>query len=511
MRAFFKTFFSTHTGLKQLIIFSAIILISLPNKLIHAEENHKIDSLLSLISTKRDSSKVDIYNELSERYIYLHDSMGLVYAQKALNLSKIIDYKKGIGITYFNYGIYYANEFKYLDGLNSYTIALKYSKECGDAVTYANSLNNIGVIYDYQGNYPKALEYYTQSLQVRERTGIKKEIASSLNNLGVFYYNQKNYSLSKNYYSRAIDIYNELKDLKGKLSPLLNIGVVLYDEEKYDEALTHFQSALDLSVLLKDTSGISELYSNIGNVYFKRKEYTKALEFYSKTQTLANRLDDQVGIAIGFNNIANTYYEMKNYNKALHYCLNSLRLSQKLELLDDVKEAAFLLSDIYTKLNNFEKALQYYKIASETKDLIFNDDKSKEIGRVEAKYQIEKKIEEDKRAEELRIAAEAAMRTRQSNMQYLLIISVMLTLFLLVFFGKKIKTHPRLFEGLVFFSFLLFFEFINVLLDPFIERQTSGFPLPKLIISAILALSISFIDKMFEEKLKKKVILPIDK
>ena len=61
-------------------------------------------------------------------------------------------------------------------------------------------------------------------------------------------------------------------------------------------------------------------------------------------------------------------------------------------------------------------------------------------------------------------------------------------------------------EGLVFFSFLLFFEFTLVLLDPYIEQYSAGAPALKLAFNAGLAAMIFPAHSFFEEKIKARIL-----
>lgn len=469
-------------------------------------QTSKIDSLLKLLTKVKDTTEVNVLNELSEEFALIPDSMSLVYGKRALDIAERIKYKKGKGIANFNLGMYYSNVFDYFLAIEFYSKALKISNEAEDKKTVANTLNNIGVVYDYQGNYPKALEYYTKALQLREKLGYKRDVAVSFNNIGIFYYNQSNYNSALDYYFRSLKIYEELNDKNGELNPILNIGVTFFEQENYLKALEYLAKALKLSEELNDASGISFALSNIGSVYFEQGDYKRALEYFNKAQIINKQLEDVVGIAIVLNNIADCYFRLGQVANALKFSLQSFDLAKEIDLKDDMKEAATLLSNIYFSRKNYKKALDYFKLASALNDTIFNDDKSKEIGRVEARYEIEKKIEEEKRAEEERLAREESERTRKSNLQYLIIMSLVLAVFISFFFLRKMTLNPRLLEGFIFLSFLLFFEFINVLLDPIIQQYTGGFPLPKLIISAILAACLTFLDKLFEDKFKKRII-----
>ncbi|MFH1320237.1 MAG: hypothetical protein ABII90_06230 [Bacteroidota bacterium] len=57
----------------------------------------------------------------------------------------------------------------------------------------------------------------------------------------------------------------------------------------------------------------------------------------------------------------------------------------------------------------------------------------------------------------------------------------------------------------MFFTFLLFFEFCLVYLDPYLETLTEGEPACKLTINAAVAALIFPLHGFFEERLKRRI------
>ena len=65
--------------------------------------------------------------------------------------------------------------------------------------------------------------------------------------------------------------------------------------------------------------------------------------------------------------------------------------------------------------------------------------------------------------------------------------------------------YIRLSAGVLFISFLIFFEFILVLLDPFLEDLTAGAPAYKLLANTLLAVAIFPLHHFLEDKLKEGI------
>ena len=115
------------------------------------------------------------------------------------------------------------------------------------------------------------------------------------------------------------------------------------------------------------------------------------------------------------------------------------------------------------------------------------EQKSKEIGKLEATHEFEMEERERIRAEEEAVALAEQEKSRSDILQYSGILIFIVLLFAGVFMLGRISIPIRLAEGMIFFSFLLFFEFTLVMLDPYIENFSSGAPAIKLLFNAGLA------------------------
>jgi hypothetical protein len=69
-----------------------------------------------------------------------------------------------------------------------------------------------------------------------------------------------------------------------------------------------------------------------------------------------------------------------------------------------------------------------------------------------------------------------------------------------------VKVSPPLARSVTFFAILLLFEFVLVLLDPYVEKFSSGEPLYKLLINALLAACIFPINALLERVIQKRLM-----
>ena len=70
----------------------------------------------------------------------------------------------------------------------------------------------------------------------------------------------------------------------------------------------------------------------------------------------------------------------------------------------------------------------------------------------------------------------------------------------------KLALPPRMAEGIIFFAFLILFEFLLVLADPHIDRWSGGAPGIKLLFNAGIAALIFPAHAFFESKMKGRLV-----
>lgn len=523
----------------KIIIF---ILFGFSSLHLNAQNFEIIDSLKKLLDKSTDTNYVIISYEISEIYSDYGDSTALLFAYEGLNKARLIKYDKGI---YRGYGkifeyYYYTSQLNncliYLD--SAYQIA---SNKIGEDAA-SDILNNKALILVNLGNYKEALRLYLKSLEIRERLQTNEKSAQTLTNLGVLFQSIGDYPEALRYYHNAYNKYSSINDEEGKMNILNNMGVVYYNLQENDEAIMRYREALTIAEKLKKQRVQSILLNNIGNCYADKKDADSALAYYERSLDIKKMFNDKIGEADLLLNIGIIFLDIKNIskaelfiNKALkifkevndplgeanslcclakahmerkNYSLSgklfnqSLNISLSVGAKSLIRSVAKGLYELNKISGNYKKALEYHVMYFSYSDSIMNENKSREFGSLEGKFQLQREIEERKRQEEEEARIIEEERKRTSEIQYLIIFTIVISAFVLIFIVKKKNINPRLMEGLVFFSFLLLIEAVTTFLDPYVEDYSKGFPLPKLAINMILAVGLTMIDVYFEKKLK---------
>ncbi|OFY67300.1 MAG: hypothetical protein A3H98_02265 [Bacteroidetes bacterium RIFCSPLOWO2_02_FULL_36_8] len=484
-------------------------------------QTEKTDSLTArLTKSLHDTDRVKSLNALFSEHISSKPEKALEYAQRALELAENTKWKKGIAATLGNVGLVYWNQGDYPKALEYYFRALKIDKELGNKNGIAGHLGNIGIVYWNQGDYPKALNYYFRTLKIGEELGDKKRIAIQLGNIGLVYDEQGNNPKALDYYFRALKINEELGNKNGIAICLGNIGIVYHEQGDYPKALDYYFKAFNMDEELGNKNGIARHLGNIGIVYRNQGDYPKALEYYFKVLKMAEELGNKNSISAILGNIGLLYTKTGNFQKAESYLESALIVSDSIgalfyqknhhealtRLYDTTAHIAYRSSNYKSAALLYKSALTHNRKAGMAKDTLFNEEKSKEIGGLEQKHIFEMSAMKKRQAETEKNRQVAVAVSRRNLLQHSGIMLGLLLLGSVLFLLARFHIPLWLLEGIVFFFFLLTFEFILVLLNPYIEKWSGGAPVWNLLFNSLIAVVIFPLHRYFEGVLKRRIL-----
>ncbi len=361
-----------------------------------------IDSTLKeLFKLKEDTTLVKAYNNLAFHYKFIDKVSSLKYIDKAMMLSKTLNYNEGISNSYRNYGIYFTLNDDYKNALLNYENALKYTS---DKKSISKTLSNIGILYSYQSEYSKELEYDFKALKIAEEMGDKKIIGKDFVIIATCYLGLKDYKNCLYFNSKAISNNNEIKYFDDYNRIYTNNGFAYLELKQYDSAIKNFFKALELDEISNDKYNASYCYEGIGSVYFKKKKYTDALKYFNTAVKVNKEIDNPYNLATNIQRIGSVYLEMAksemskiNRNKYLDTAILNFKKSLELTGNDDLDKIAGVNFELYEaqKLKgNYQGALEAFEISELYNDSIYNSENKETIKNLEDKRTIELKEKE---------------------------------------------------------------------------------------------------------------------
>lgn len=325
--------------------------------------------------------------------------------------------------------------------------ALSLSQAEGMEEQKSESYRRIGIYFMYHSDYPKAMENIIKAMQIAEKLNNKLLIAKCLMNVGAINYDYSEYNLALDNFSKSLALAKEIDDKETISGCLTNIANVYTNLQDYKMAIKNYQEAIKISTEREHTKDIYKALINIGNVYTYEKKYNEAEKNYLKALKIATELNDKAGTVTCLNNIGNLYLQIKNLDKALDYCSQSLEMAIEIGSKADMQLAIQSISRIYKAKGDYKSALAYFEASAAVKDSIFSDSKNKEFGKLESKFELEKKqteidlLEKDKALNE----AKAHRDVLNRNLIIVAIISVFVGIvtFIQYINNKKTKAYNQ--------------------------------------------------------------------
>ena len=319
--------------------------------------------------------------------------------------------------------------------LSNYESALEMMNEKSDELKKVEIINKIADIKYQQGKFIEADQFYNEALTIATKNGYKREEAKSLQGLSHVLWRKGDNVSSVSSIIKSIKISTGLKDTSALISSSNILAGIYMSVGKLEEAEDLYKEMLNVAIASKDTLRMAENYEYIGVVHFFKNDYREAITYYNKALRLNLLLGEKLKAGINYGNIGEAHSKLKNYHEALTFYKKALDIQEDIEFnsgiiflyysmgeayahLDEFDSATSyydksldlmqstgevrekqhvykLLAENFAKQREFEKAYFYHQLYSQHKDSIFNIDKNNQLEEIKAKYELEKKEQDN--------------------------------------------------------------------------------------------------------------------
>lgn len=266
-------------------------------------------------------------------------------------------------------------------------------------------LLDIAQSYRDLSDFPHMLEYLQKATTEYEKNGNKAGLAKSYRLMGYYYLNLPYFPAAITFFKKSLPIYQELKNEKEVANLFIDLGHSYLLTADTAKILPNLWQALHINQVIGNKVGVARALGIIGDYYFKFvSDIPKALDYLHRSMTLFDEAGSKVGVAQVQLNIATIYTSVSDtalrdagvapsekYRKALLYQQNAYVIFK--ELLPESEHLFPLtrISDTFEKMGNADSAFEYYKQYVGLRERVLNTEKQKDIVRLEAKYDYEKK------------------------------------------------------------------------------------------------------------------------
>ena len=240
---------------------------------------------------------------------------------------------------------------------------------------------------------------------------------------------------------------------------------------------------------------------NLGEINSRIGDNEIALQYFRKALNLIKDIKKSGAGPELCREMSMTFKKLNQLDSAIYYAKTSYASIQYFEenggmIITEKAKTSKYLSELYHDMNIKDSAYKYQRIYLKIQDSIFNTEKITNL-------QITT-MEENLRQEKIKEELEQQKIERDKNL-ILAAIGVFIPVFISLIFliGKWSKNKFRFIVSLGIASLLMLFEFISLLIHPYIEKITNHNVILMYIILLIIAAVLVPLHHKMEQRIKK--------
>ena len=359
---------------------------------------------------------------------------------------------------------------------------LKIATDFREDSLLASAYIQIGNCFGSTSDFKQALEFAFKSLDLAENSKSIRFIWLANKQLGVYFKQLKNFPEALKYLVKSTAFISQTAKAGGNDTynrTYTHMAEVYLGLGQTDSALRYIQLTNELTPKT-DAYGYARMLYIFAKVYQSKGDPDLAENYYKKCIAFSA----SENIATPYIN-ATTEYGQYLLNTGQHdlskqYALagfnRAIQSKNKLGVID----AAALLRKAYYAVGQKDSSYYYADIKDAYRDSVFNEQQVNQIQNISFAQQIKEKEDAARLAEEA--------QQRKQNIQFILIAFGIITF--IIFFlllSRRHITNTKVIQFLGVVALLVVFEFLNLLLHPFLERITHHSPVLMLLALVCIA------------------------
>ncbi|MEO8591614.1 MAG: hypothetical protein ABI432_19690 [Flavobacteriales bacterium] len=337
---------------------------------------------------------------------------------------------------------------------------------------------NTTVSYSCRESDPgTGLQYLYKALEYAENGGDPDQIGWVEKEIGVLFKQTKQYREAIGFLKRA----------EGKITRIGEVNrMACHMSEAYgalgmqDSALFYAQRSNVITTPAFDPYGYARSQLTLGKAYAAKGEMDMAELFFKKTIAVCDSFDVARVMPAALMGLGHVRLAMQDANAAISLGTSALHVAERTANLPSSIDVTDLLEKAYHAAGKPDSAYLILKLHAMLQDSLVNAEALSKVENMRFSAQLKDKEEERIKAEEV------AARSRNIQFAIIALIVITLGIFLLIF-SRTSVVGAKAIKNLSLIALLLFFEFINLLLHPFLDRVTNHSPILMLLAMAAIA------------------------
>lgn len=328
----------------------------------------------------------------------------------------------------------------YITAIREWQYALLLAQELNMPEQEAFCYNNLGEAYNRLGQEALSLSYHQKALALLQQLNSPLGNAQNLISLGDTYTQLSDYQKARQYYERSKSILDTFPNMRLYTDLLQRLGRLEKRQHNLKEAVRYYRSALQYAQQRQDFHTLSLVYIEIGDVFCRKRQSDSANFYFQAGLKLAQNGGFRALQVTAYQGLARKAFAGRNFQEAIRLSEQALVMAQELRLGLHELKSLDLLHQSYAATKGYQQALYYHKQYKEKSDRLFNEDKDRQIGGLEAHMEQEARNARRRLEVSRREKYYQQRITRQENFQIILsfFISIVFILAAIVFSGYRL-------------------------------------------------------------------------
>lgn len=286
-----------------------------------------------------DTARANALNYLGKYHINQNQDSARIYVGKALVLSEILGYKKGIGHAKLTQGILESDLGNYPEALELILKATTIAEEIPDYHLLAGCKLNLGNFYIKTGDTDRALEVYKEGIVLCEKHQI--------------------------FYTHA--------------SLLTSYGMGLRIKGDLDSALIYYEKVLEIQYnQIHDSVVIAAIYNNMASLHYAKKDYQTAENYLLESYKINKLMGNQRYMLMNLSNLGELSGD-RDLKQSTAYFEEAIAMATKMRSKEALESIYYGMSRVYFNNQKFEKAYSYLNTSLEYKDSLYGEGKQSQM------------------------------------------------------------------------------------------------------------------------------------
>lgn len=318
--------------------------------------------------TTKDTLQVIQLLDSAEKFLTNRPAKSGPILNYALDVSRKIDFKKGIALSLRKLGTLYFKQNKFDKCLESWKEEMTIWQELNNEQNIGDVHSNLGILFSNQSLINEAMDHFDLALEIRLKGGDKKKLRGIYNNIGMAYFYGGNLHLADSMYDIALTYCNSYDS--STYYNVMNNKANLYAQNHQNlKALEIYNDVIAFSIRHKDSERRMGAIINKANILLSEGEIERSIELFKIAYQTSKRLNLVIENGHAAFNLGDAYHQLDKHDSCIYYVTQSMFTFNKMGHLQYLKLCYDLLASSYTANNdttNLLRVLKKQKVLNDT-------------------------------------------------------------------------------------------------------------------------------------------------